>query len=223
MRFAAPKGILPVSKLVNSAISVAGPATGAFAGPPAPDETYQPEILSTMTGWLTHSLTDHPKGKGKGKGGEGFVQFKWFKEFLIRKCKKEWCSCCAAKTLMDEDGACELCVRAWRLTMVCTYWRDAVVANGGTAWSAPNVRWTKEERKAKFAYRLWAYGNHRSTSWNYYKRGVQPEDAQVLAIADDRLQGYQPQVQHGVPASDDQNEWWNSNGTTKEDWYTGGW
>ena len=134
MRFAAPTGILPVSKLVNSAISVAGPATRAFAGPPAPDETYQPEILSTMTGWLTHSLTDHPKGKGKGKGGEGFVQFKWFKDFLIRKCTKEWCSCCAAKTLMDEDGACELCVRAWRLTMVCTYWRVAVVANGGTAW-----------------------------------------------------------------------------------------
>ena len=45
----------------------------------------------------------------------------------------------------------------------------------------------------------------------------------MLAIADDSLQGYQPQVQHGAPASDDWNEWWNSDGWNKEDWTAGGW
>ena len=162
-----------------------------------------------MAQWFMPSLTQHPKRIAIGKGGQS-LDIKWFPDVHYRACKGgkgKSCSCCTAKTAMN-DAACKLCVTAWRMSTVCRYWRDAVHANG-LAKRRWRDTWTKVHWHSKFAYRWRDYGNTRSTSFNYHVLGNEPQvdhqphnDSTPLAIADSSALQTEPQPHGGYKPQD---------------------
>ena len=153
----------------------------------------KPELPKCITDWLT----DHPRGIGKAKGGEGLAFFKWFPDNHYRVCKQEECRCCIAKKdkFAENNYSCEFCMASWRLQQVCASWMHVVLEFGHNK-TRYKKHWSDELREQKRRERMHDYGNTYSNSINYYVRGVQPPDeTKILAIAQDRLvrPGSEPQ------------------------------